>query len=94
MPMTLKSGNIISQKITVNVEEDINTFLCTSCKRIIAASKSFVIDRSKYKDLNLICSNGTTYLKCGCGSFYEVIKCSTKEFEDGLKFRQSLILEE
>jgi len=31
--MIFKSGKIIPQKVTVNVRESINTFLCTGCNR-------------------------------------------------------------
>ena len=43
--MISKPDKIIPQKITVNVEESINTFLCTGCNKEIAASKKFIIDQ-------------------------------------------------
>ena len=92
--MILKSENIIPHKVTINVNNSINTFLCTGCNREIATSKRFIIDCCKYRELNIIHSNGKSYLKCECGFFYEVIKNLSKEFESGLKFMEALIVEE
>ena len=92
--MILKPDKIIPRKVTINVGENINTFLCTGCNREIAASKKFIIDREKYREFNIIQSNGKSYLKCVCGFFYEVIKCLSREFENGLKFKEVLIVEE
>ncbi len=92
--MILKPDKIIPQKVTINVGECINTFLCTGCNREIAASKKFIIDRGKYRELNIIQSNGKSYLKCVCGFFYEVLKCQSREYENGLKFKEALIVEE
>jgi hypothetical protein len=86
--------NITSQKIIVKIGENNNVFQCTHCSKTIATSTLFIIDCKKHKKLKIIQNNGKTYLKCGCGVIYEVIKCSSRQILEGFKFKESIIVED
>ncbi|MBN2073587.1 MAG: hypothetical protein JW770_06555, partial [Actinobacteria bacterium] len=80
--------------VLIEVKNNITTFICGSCGRIITTAENFLINPMSLSKYEFVIFGGKYYYRCSCGERYELIKSSNPSVSEYLKFKMVRVVEQ
>ena len=80
--------------VLIKLEDDIATFVCTECGRVITTGENFLVNPKAFPKSKLTASGDQFFYKCGCGEKYELIRSSNPNIQEFLKFKHVKVVEQ
>ena len=80
--------------VLIEFKDDIATFLCTECGRIITSGQNFLVDPKTFPKSEITASGDKFFYGCKCGEKYELIKSSNPNVSEFLKFKHVKVIEQ
>ena len=80
--------------VLIEIKDDIATFVCTECGRVITTGQNFLIDPKVFPKNKITVSRDKFFYSCRCGAKYELIKSSNPNVQEFLKFKHVKVVEQ
>ncbi len=80
--------------VLIKLMDDIATFECTECGRIITTGENFLINPKAFPKSEITVSGDQFFYKCKCGEKNELIKSSNPNVQEFLKFKHVKVIEQ
>jgi len=80
--------------VLIKLKDDIVTFECTECGRIITTGENFLVNPKAFPKSEITVSGDQFFYKCKCGEKNELIKSSNPNVQEFLKFKHVKVIEQ
>ena len=80
--------------VLIKLKDDIATFECIECGRIITTGENFLVNPKAFPKSEITVSGDQFFYKCKCGEKNELIKSSNPNVQEFLKFKHVKVIEQ
>lgn len=80
--------------VLIEIKDDIATFVCTECGRVITTGQNFLVNPKAFPKRKITASGDKFFYSCRCGEKYELIKSSNPNVQEFLKFKHVKVVEQ
>ena len=80
--------------VLIEIRDDVATFVCTECGRIITTGQNFLVNPKAFPKRNITASGDKFFYRCRCSAKYELIKSSNPNITQFLKFKHVKVVEQ
>ena len=79
--------------ILIKLNDDVATFMCTECGRVITTSENFLVNPKAFPKKMITAFGDQVFYRCRCGEKHELIKSANPNIQEFLKFKQVKVVE-
>jgi hypothetical protein len=80
--------------VLIKLKDDIATFVCTKCGRVITTGENFLVNLKAFPENKITISGDQFFYRCRCGEKYELIRSSNPDVKEFLKFKYVKVVEQ
>ncbi len=79
--------------VLIELKDDIATFVCTECGRVITTGENFLVKPKAFPKSMITASGDRFFYRCRCSKKYELIKSANPNIQEFLKFKHVKVVE-
>ena len=80
--------------VLIELKDDIATFVCTGCGRVITTGQNFLVNPKEFPKSKITASGDQFFYRCICSEKYELIRSSNPNIQEFLKFKHVKVVEQ